>query len=124
MPLKVLSMAVARTRRLRSAIALNAIFQRDIQGAAPDFRPFDQPETYKPSDYLEPEDFPIVGNPAVQTMGVYDVRKTIQEFIAWELPHNIPHAAKIHLTSQSTGPCTAPAEQCLTAINNVLDDVI
>ncbi|KAF9220693.1 hypothetical protein BS17DRAFT_882330 [Gyrodon lividus] len=104
--------------------ALYAIFKRDIRGTAPDFRPFEHPEKYKLFDDLEPGDSSVGKGPGVKTMGVFDVRKTIQESIAWELPNNIPYEAKRRLISQFTSLWTAPAERCLTSINDVLDDVI
>ncbi|KAF8546779.1 hypothetical protein OG21DRAFT_1517903 [Imleria badia] len=57
-------------------------------------------------------------------MGVYDVRKTIKESIAWELPGNIPYEAKTRLINQFTDLWSTPAEECLTSINDVLDDVV
>ena len=44
--------------------------------------------------------------------------------IAWELPGNIPYEAKTRLINQFTALWSTPAEQCLTSINDVLDDVI
>ncbi|KAF8839203.1 hypothetical protein BDN67DRAFT_906031 [Paxillus ammoniavirescens] len=104
--------------------ALYAIFKRDIRGTAPDFRPFERPGMYKSFDALEPDDTMWKRDPMVQIMGVLDVQKTIKESIGWELPKNIPYEAKIRLISQFTSLWTAPAERCLTAINEVLDDVI
>ncbi|KIJ57924.1 hypothetical protein HYDPIDRAFT_120172 [Hydnomerulius pinastri MD-312] len=104
--------------------ALYALFKRDIRGTAPDFRPFHPPEEYEPFDDLEREKTLSERDPNVQTMGVYQVRKTIKESIAWELPNNIPYEAKTRLISQSTCLWTAPAERCLSAANDVLDEVI
>ncbi|KIJ08543.1 hypothetical protein PAXINDRAFT_120297, partial [Paxillus involutus ATCC 200175] len=104
--------------------ALYAIFKRDIRGTAPDFRPFERPGMYRPFDALEPDDTMWERDPMVQTMGVLDVRNTIKESIGWELPKNIPYEAKTRLISQFTSLWTAPAERCLTAVNEVLDDVI
>ncbi|KAF8839210.1 hypothetical protein BDN67DRAFT_1012513 [Paxillus ammoniavirescens] len=50
--------------------------------------------------------------------------RVIKDSIGWELPRNIPYEAKTRLISQFTTLWTAPAERCLTAINDVLDDVI
>ncbi|KAI9568111.1 P-loop containing nucleoside triphosphate hydrolase protein [Boletus coccyginus] len=134
--------------------ALYALFARDIRGTSPDFRPFEEPAQYVPLDALDAEDCaaslysssaspnlsPVsanspldaldsedraeVRNDRVQIMGVYDVRKTIQESIAWELPGNIPYEAKTRLINQFTTLWFAPAEKCLASINDVLDDVI
>ncbi|KAF9220694.1 hypothetical protein BS17DRAFT_739183 [Gyrodon lividus] len=104
--------------------ALYAIFKRDIRGTAPDFRPYEQPEKYKPFDELEPGDNAIDRNPGVQLMGVLEVQKTIEDSIAWELPGNVPYEAKTRLISQFISLWTAPAERCLTSINDVLDDII
>ncbi|KIJ12489.1 hypothetical protein PAXINDRAFT_171186 [Paxillus involutus ATCC 200175] len=105
--------------------ALYADFKRDIRGTAPDFRPFERPHRYEPLDSLEPnEPFLIRRNPGVRTMGLSEVRQAIKDAIAWELPNNIPYEAKTRLISQFTTLWTAPAERCLTAINEVLDDVI
>ncbi|KAF8833902.1 hypothetical protein BDN67DRAFT_1006232 [Paxillus ammoniavirescens] len=57
-------------------------------------------------------------------MGLSEVRQAIKDAIAWELPNNIPYEAKTRLISQFTTLWTAPAERCLTTINEVLDDVI
>ncbi|KAF8839213.1 hypothetical protein BDN67DRAFT_906024 [Paxillus ammoniavirescens] len=104
--------------------ALYADFKRDIRGTAPDFRPFANPEQYKPFDSLEPNEIFVTRNPAVRTMGLSEVRQAIKDAIAWELPNNIPYEAKTRLISQFTTLWTAPAERCLTTINEVLDDVI
>ncbi|KIJ12486.1 hypothetical protein PAXINDRAFT_171167 [Paxillus involutus ATCC 200175] len=103
---------------------LYGVFKRDIRGTAPDFRPFEQPNMYRPFDALEPDEIFGDRNPGVQTMGVSEVRQVIKESIGWELPRNIPYEAKTRLISQFTTLWTAPAERCLTAINDVLDDVI
>ncbi|KAF8839209.1 hypothetical protein BDN67DRAFT_1012512 [Paxillus ammoniavirescens] len=52
--------------------ALYADFKRDIRGTAPDFRPFEQPERYKPFDALEPDETLEGRDPGVKTMGVLD----------------------------------------------------
>ncbi|KIK78305.1 hypothetical protein PAXRUDRAFT_334451 [Paxillus rubicundulus Ve08.2h10] len=104
--------------------ALYATFKKDIRGTAPDFRPFENPENYTPFDTLEPDEALGDQNPGVKTMGLAEVRQTIKDSIAWELPNNLPYEAKTRLISQFTTLWTAPAERCLTAVNEVLDDVI
>ncbi|KIJ12488.1 hypothetical protein PAXINDRAFT_171173 [Paxillus involutus ATCC 200175] len=104
--------------------ALYADFKRDIRGTAPDFRPFENPKQYTPFDSLEPNETLGARNRRVRTMGLSEVRQAIKDAIAWELPNNIPYEAKTRLISQFTTLWTAPAERCLTAINEVLDDVI
>lgn len=123
--------------------ALYTIFCQNIRGTSPDFRPFEDPTEYSPMDVLEGEEPAVVKNDRVQTMGVYEVRKTIQESvpfpsftglrfltynvyrsIAWELPGNIPYEAKTRLINQFTTLWSTPAEKCLTSINDVLDDVV
>ncbi|KAG6379656.1 P-loop containing nucleoside triphosphate hydrolase protein [Boletus reticuloceps] len=104
--------------------ALYTIFARDIGGTSPDFRPFEDPEQYMPIDGLDSEEHTEVRNDKVQIMGVYEVRKTIAESIAWELPGNIPYEAKTRLINQFTDLWFAPAEKCVASINDVLDDVI
>ena len=61
--------------------ALYALFKRDIRGTAPDFRPFDKPEIYVPLDDIEGNMTLTERDPGVKTMGVYDVRKVIQEYV-------------------------------------------
>ncbi|KAF8839207.1 hypothetical protein BDN67DRAFT_970437 [Paxillus ammoniavirescens] len=104
--------------------ALYATFKKDIRGTAPDFRPFENPKDYTPFDTLEPDETLGDRDPGVQTMGLSEIRQTIKDSIAWELPNNLPYEAKARLISQFTSLWTAPAERCLTAINEVLDDVI
>ena len=122
--------------------ALYTLFARDIRGTSPDFRPFEDPthRNYSLIDGLDSEECSEVRNDLVQIMGVYDVRQTIKEYvpcspfpscahawyrsIAWELPGNIPYAAKTRLIDQFTGLWSAPAEKCLASINDVLDDFI
>jgi GTPase SAR1 family protein len=104
--------------------ALYTIFARDIRGTSPDFRPFDEPTQYLPIDGLESEERVEVRSDKVQIMGVYDVRKTILESIAWELPGNIPYEAKTRLINQFTILWSTPAVKCVASINDVLDDVI
>ncbi|KAF8434538.1 P-loop containing nucleoside triphosphate hydrolase protein [Boletus edulis BED1] len=104
--------------------ALYTIFAREIGGTSPDFRPFKDPEQYVPIDELDFEEHTEVRNDKVQIMGVYEVRKTIAESIAWELPGNIPYEAKTRLINQFTDLWFAPAEKCVASINDVLDDVI
>ena len=120
--------------------ALYTLFARDIRGTSPDFRPFEDPIQHSLIDALDSEERSEVRNDLVQVMGLYDVRKTIKEYvpyspfpsyayawyrsIAWELPGNIPYAAKTRLIDQFTGLWSAPAEKCLASINDVLDDFI
>ena len=63
--------------------ALYTIFAHDIRGTFPDFRPFEQPMQYKRIDALESEEATVVPNVKVQTMGVYDIRKTIKESVSF-----------------------------------------
>ncbi|KAF8434537.1 P-loop containing nucleoside triphosphate hydrolase protein [Boletus edulis BED1] len=104
--------------------ALYTIFAREIGGTSPDFRPFENPKQYMSIDELDSEEHTEVRNDKVQIMGVYEVRKTIAESIAWELPGNIPYEAKTRLINQFTDLWFAPAEKCVASINDVLDDVI
>ena len=128
-----------KTLALRSR-ALYTLFARDIRGTSPDFRPFEFPTKYLLIDALDSEERSEVRNGLVRVMGLYDVRKTIKEYvpcspfpscayawyrsIAWELPGNIPYAAKTRLIDQFTSLWSAPAEKCLASINDVLDDFI
>ncbi|KAG2141892.1 P-loop containing nucleoside triphosphate hydrolase protein [Suillus clintonianus] len=104
--------------------ALYAVFKRDIRGTAPDFRPFNQPEAYVPLDDTEGNMTLTERDPGVKTMGIYDIRKVIQEAIGWELPNNVPYLAKANLIAEFTKLWVAPSERCLDGINNVLDQVI
>ncbi|KAG1834946.1 P-loop containing nucleoside triphosphate hydrolase protein [Suillus subluteus] len=88
--------------------ALYAIFKRDIRGTAPDFRPFNVPKR----------------DSGVKVMGIYDIRRVIQEAIGWELPNNVPYQAKANLIAEFTKLWVAPSERCLAGVNNVLDQVI
>ncbi|KAG1729547.1 P-loop containing nucleoside triphosphate hydrolase protein [Suillus lakei] len=104
--------------------ALYAIFKRDIRGTAPDFRPFNQPEDYVPLDDTEGDMTLTERDPGVKVVGIYDIRKVIQEAIGWELPNNVPYQAKANLIAQFTKLWVAPSERCLAGINDVLDQVI
>ncbi|KAF8545769.1 hypothetical protein OG21DRAFT_1491940 [Imleria badia] len=104
--------------------ALYSIFARDIRGTSPDFRPFEDPAQYVSIYMVDSEEGAEVRNDRVKIMGVYDVRKTIKESIAWELPGNIPYAAKTRLINQFTDLWSTPAEECLTSINDVLDEIV
>ncbi|KAH0834801.1 P-loop containing nucleoside triphosphate hydrolase protein [Lanmaoa asiatica] len=104
--------------------ALYTVFAQDIRGTSPDFRPFEKPTQYVAIDVLDSDEHVTVKNDRVQTMGVYEVRKTILESIGWELPGNIPYEAKTRLINQFTTLWSTPAEKCLILINDVLDDVI
>ncbi|KAG2036974.1 P-loop containing nucleoside triphosphate hydrolase protein [Suillus americanus] len=104
--------------------ALYAIFKRDIRGTAPDFRPFNEPEDYVPLDDTEGNMTLTERDPGVRVMGIYDIRKVIQEAIGWELPNNVPYQAKSNLIAQFTKLWVAPSERCLVGVNNVLDQVI
>ncbi|KAG9311765.1 P-loop containing nucleoside triphosphate hydrolase protein [Chiua virens] len=104
--------------------ALYAIFAHDIRATSPDFRPFEDPEQHCSIDALDSEEHATTRNDQVQTMGLYDVRETIEESISWELPGNIPYEAKTRLICQFTTLWSSPAESCLTSINDVLDDII
>jgi hypothetical protein len=73
---------------------------------------------------LDPEERDEDIDSRVTIMGVYDVQKTIEESIAWELPGNIPYEAKTRLIGQFTALWSTPAEECLASINDVLDQVI
>ncbi|KAG1761981.1 P-loop containing nucleoside triphosphate hydrolase protein [Suillus occidentalis] len=104
--------------------ALYAIFKRDIRGTAPDFRPFNEPEDYVPLDDTEGNMTLTERDPGVKAMGIYDIRRVIQEAIGWELPNNVPYQAKANLIAQFTKLWVAPSERCLAGVNNVLDQVI
>ncbi|KAG8216434.1 P-loop containing nucleoside triphosphate hydrolase protein [Butyriboletus roseoflavus] len=104
--------------------ALYAIFAQNVRGTSPDFRPFEAPTHHPQIDVLDSEEPAKVRNDQVQIMGVYDVRNTILESIAWELPGNIPYEAKTRLINQFTILWSTPAEECLASISDVLDDVI
>ncbi|KAG2066550.1 hypothetical protein BDR04DRAFT_1129964 [Suillus decipiens] len=104
--------------------ALYAIFKRDIRGTAPDFRPFNEPEGCIPLDDTEGNMTLTERDPGVKAMGIYDIRKVIQEAIGWELPNNVPYQAKANLITQFTKLWVAPSERCLAGVNNVLDQVI
>ncbi|KAG2337542.1 hypothetical protein BDR05DRAFT_1063225 [Suillus weaverae] len=104
--------------------ALYAIFKRDIRGTAPDFRPFNEPEGYVPLDDTEENMTLTERDPGVQAMGIYDIRRVIQEAIGWELPNNVPYQAKANLIAQFTKLWVTPSERCLAGVNNVLDQVI
>jgi hypothetical protein len=104
--------------------ALYAIFKRDIRGTAPDFRPFEEPEDYVSLDDTEGNMTLTERDPGVKVMGIYDIRKVIQEAIGWELPNNVPYQAKANLITQFTKLWVAPSERCLTGVNNVLDQTI
>ncbi|KAG1812617.1 P-loop containing nucleoside triphosphate hydrolase protein [Suillus subaureus] len=104
--------------------ALYAIFKRDIRGTAPDFRPFNDPEDYVPLDDTEENMTLTERDPGVKMMGIYDIRKAIQEAIGWELPNNVPYQAKANLIAQFTKLWVTPSERCLVGVNNVLDQVI
>ena len=60
---------------------LYALFKRDIRGTAPDFRPFDKPEEYVPLDDIDEKMTLTDRNPGVKTMGIYDVRRVINEYV-------------------------------------------
>ncbi|KAG1876589.1 P-loop containing nucleoside triphosphate hydrolase protein [Suillus subalutaceus] len=104
--------------------ALYAIFKRDIRGTAPDFRPFNVPEDYVPLDDTKGNMTLIERDSGVKVMGIYDIRRVIQEAIGWELPNNVPYQAKANLIAQFTKLWVAPSERCLAGVNNVLDQVI
>ncbi|KAG1838318.1 P-loop containing nucleoside triphosphate hydrolase protein [Suillus subluteus] len=104
--------------------ALYAIYKRDIRGTAPDFRPFNEPEDYVPLDDTEENMTLAERDPGVKVMGIYDIRKVIEEAIGWELPNNVPYQAKSNLIAQFTKLWVAPSERCLVGVNNVLDQVI
>jgi GTPase SAR1 family protein len=104
--------------------ACYTIFARKIRGTSPDFRPFDTPRQYRQMELLDPEELDQDRDSRVKIMGVYDVRKTITESIAWELPGNIPYEAKTRLIGQFTALWSTPAEKCLASINDVLDQLI
>ncbi|KAG1840219.1 P-loop containing nucleoside triphosphate hydrolase protein [Suillus tomentosus] len=104
--------------------ALYAIFKRDIRGTAPDFRPFNDPEHYVPLDDTEGNMTLTERDPGVKVMGIYDIRRVIQEAIGWELPNNVPYQAKATLITQFTKLWVVPSERCLTGVNNVLDQVV
>jgi hypothetical protein len=61
--------------------ALYAIFKRDIRGTAPDFRPFNAPEDYVSLDDTEGNMTLTERDPGVKAMGIYDIRRVIQEFV-------------------------------------------
>ncbi|KAG1851703.1 P-loop containing nucleoside triphosphate hydrolase protein [Suillus subluteus] len=104
--------------------ALYAIFKRDIRGTAPDFRPFNEPEGYVPLDDIEENMTLTERDPGVKVMGIYDIRKVIQEAIGWELPNNVPYQAKANLIAQFTKLWVTPSERCFVGVNKVLDQVI
>ncbi|KAG1844213.1 P-loop containing nucleoside triphosphate hydrolase protein [Suillus subalutaceus] len=104
--------------------ALYAIFKRDIRGTAPDFRPFNEPKGYVPLDDIEENMTLTERDPGVKVMGIYDIRKVIQEAIGWELPNNVPYQAKANLIAQFTKLWVAPSERCFVGVNKVLDQVI
>ena len=58
-----------------------AVFKRDIRGTAPDFRPFEHPEEYVPLDDIDEKMTLIYRDPGVKTMGIYDVRTVINEYV-------------------------------------------
>ncbi|KAH7883417.1 P-loop containing nucleoside triphosphate hydrolase protein, partial [Phlebopus sp. FC_14] len=104
--------------------ALYSILKKDIRGTAPDFRPFEDPEAYNPIDNLDSDRTLTNRDPSVTMMGLLEVRMTIQECMAWELPNNTPYEAKTRLISGFTGLWRAPAVRCLTAIGDVLEEVV
>ncbi|KAG2131413.1 P-loop containing nucleoside triphosphate hydrolase protein [Suillus bovinus] len=104
--------------------AFYAIFKRDIRGTAPDYRPFNEPQDYVPLDDTEGNMTLTERDPGVKAMGIYDIRKAIQEAIGWELPNNVPYQAKANLIAQFTKLWVAPSERCLAGVNNVLDQVV
>ncbi|KAG2129046.1 P-loop containing nucleoside triphosphate hydrolase protein [Suillus bovinus] len=105
--------------------ALYAIFKKDIRGTTPDFRPFDQPEDFVlVLDDTEDNMTLSERDPGVKVMGIYDIRKVVQEAIGWEFPNNVPYQAKVNLIAQFTKLWVAPSERCLAGINDVLDQVI
>jgi hypothetical protein len=61
--------------------ALYANFKRDIRGTAPDFRPFIHPEQYVSLDDTEGNMTLSERDPGVKVVGVYDIRKVIQEYV-------------------------------------------
>ncbi|KAG1896029.1 P-loop containing nucleoside triphosphate hydrolase protein [Suillus fuscotomentosus] len=104
--------------------ALYAIFKRNIRGTAPDFRPFNDPKGYVPLDDTEGNMTLTERDPGVKVMGIYDIRRVIQEAIGWELPNNVPYQAKANLITQFTKLWVVPSERCLAGVNNVLDQVV
>ncbi|EGO22889.1 hypothetical protein SERLADRAFT_471404 [Serpula lacrymans var. lacrymans S7.9] len=104
--------------------AVFAILKRSIRLTAPDFRPFADPENYRSMDESETDlqespglKFP---NPAVPVLGLYQVRKTIQESIGWELPNNVPYEAKKVLIDGFTSMWKEPSMKCFTDIHSNL----
>jgi vacuolar protein sorting-associated protein 1 len=65
--------------------ALYTIFAKEIRGTSPDFRPFEEPEKYMRIDTLDSEEGCEVQDHRVQTMGVYEVRNVIKEFVTFSL---------------------------------------
>ena len=63
--------------------ALYTIFARSVRGTYPDFRPFEQPTQYERIQPLDPEEAAVGADEEVETMGVYEVRKTIKGLVSF-----------------------------------------
>ncbi|THH10649.1 hypothetical protein EW146_g8308 [Bondarzewia mesenterica] len=102
--------------------AVYRLFQREIRGTAPDFRPFESCVNYTKPRFPDDEDGDL--DPQIQPLDLYAVRNVIQKHIGWELPGNIPFDASKDLIQSSVGLWRSPTETCFERAFLTFSDLV
>ncbi|KAI0925406.1 hypothetical protein AcV7_005662 [Taiwanofungus camphoratus] len=108
--------------------AVYKTFKIAIRRTAPDFRPFENTSQYgRPRDLVlkhDDSDEEAETDTGTDFMDLYDVRRVIQESIAWELPNNLPYEAKRRLIKSFIEDWPTPTKECFNKIIVILSSMV